>query len=343
MLLSGSLPPMDVPSFSGFDWGGDVGRDPEPEWTQAGRFLSRYGLLLYGTPEFDQAPPAPDSSAVAPFSPQDNEDFVFRLAPQLRRTGRDIWDYPTPFVQLAVDSRGREVIIKAVPPLSPEARITQYLTSPSRRVSPGNHTIPVVSILRHPCVTFLVQARWGNLYYPDVPTVAHWATVVLYQLLEGLTFMHDLCIAHMDIHPGNILCNFHDFRSLSTPCPVFEDFKRHPSFRLAFIDFGASIPSSEALTFRSVRLMQNAGPPPEFRAPELDQGNPFDPFPVDVFSLGRVFSHLNPPARIPIRYQNLIDDMTNPAPMERPTAHLAFERLKTLNGSEVKRDGAIPE
>lgn len=102
----------------------------------------------------------------------------------------------------------REVMIKAVRTGSLESQILWRLASPPLRDSPGNHTIPVVSIQDCNGTTFLVQARWGCCdYHYDVPTVAFWAGTQLYQLLEGLTFMHEHGVAHGVGQPTtSILC-----------------------------------------------------------------------------------------------------------------------------------------
>ncbi|KAJ7781697.1 kinase-like domain-containing protein [Mycena maculata] len=282
-----------------FDHEGVNGHDPETEWAWFRYFLSQHGLALYDTPEFSKAPTAPDRCAMEPFHPQEDENFVFRVVPCIRRTAPDIWTH------LAVDSMGREVMIKAV------------------------------SVILHHQTAFIVQARWGNWsFFPDVPTVAFWAGIEMYQLLEGLSFMHEHGIAHGDIHPGNILCNSHDFRSSSTSCPVFENFKLSPMFRLAFIDFGASSHFIRPSESCHVPCLRNTGPPPEFRAPELDHGSSFNPFLADVFSLGCVFSRFNLPKVVPVGYQHLIDDMTNPDPDARPNAHTAFECLRALNDEQ---------
>ncbi|KAJ7760288.1 hypothetical protein DFH07DRAFT_740825 [Mycena maculata] len=102
-----------------------------------------------------------------------------------------------PFIQLTIDSRGREVIIKAVPSLSIEANVCQHLSSSSLHHLHDNHTIPIPSIIHYQDVTCIIQARWGDWSsFPETPSIEFWAGQYMYQLLEGLSFMHENGIAH---------------------------------------------------------------------------------------------------------------------------------------------------
>ncbi|KAJ7234877.1 hypothetical protein B0H12DRAFT_1238929 [Mycena haematopus] len=145
--------------------------------------------------------------------------------------------------------------------------------------------------------------------------------------------MHEHGVIHGDIYVGNIVCNFGNARTRPTPmpCPVFEAFKQSPNYRVAFIDFGQS------LQFNSIGPRQIPcprplrGPPPECRAPELEQCATFDPFSADVFSLAHLLLDLNPPVPIPLDYQTLLDDMTDVNPSARLSARVALQRLQALN------------
>ncbi|KAJ7088740.1 kinase-like domain-containing protein [Mycena belliarum] len=322
----------------GFHWRGDRRRDSRKEWARFRDFLSQHGLALHSYPEYHNAPRIPIPSAPSPFHPQDCEDFVFRIRSYScpGRTGRGSWRNPTAVTHLALDSSGREVIIKAVPPGSFEAQILERLATSPLRDHPENHTIPVVSILRGDHATFLVQARWGDRIATQEPSpLSFWAGKQAYQLLQGLTFMHEHGIAHGDIYPMNIVCNFTALRT-GRPCQFFEEFKTSASYRLAFIDFGESTQLDGIGPHRISCPGRRRGPPSEFRAPELDDDRFFDPFSADVFSLGRLLLDLDPPVEIPVAYQTLLDDMTRRNPRDRPTARVAFERLQALNENHKK-------
>ncbi|KAF8172152.1 kinase-like domain-containing protein [Mycena galopus ATCC 62051] len=301
------------------------------EWVDFQDFLSQSGLALHSSDEFHNAPRPLMPPAPSPFHPQHDEDFVFRIVPRPVRTPHKMWRQPAPAIQLALDSCSREVIIKAVPPGSLEARILKRLVSPPLRHLPENQTIPVMSILHCHRATFLVHARWGSWWFSPSPcTLSFWAGVQAYQLLRGLAFMHDHGITHGDIYRGNIVCNFNELRT-GTPCPVFDKFKNSASYRVAFIDFGQSLQFDEIGPHQIPCPRPIRGPPPEFRAPELDQCTTFDPFSADIFSLARLLLDLDPPVTIPAVYRTLLDDMTDMNPSCRPSARVAFQRLQALN------------
>ncbi|KAF7363940.1 Kinase-like protein [Mycena sanguinolenta] len=142
--------------------------------------------------------------------------------------------------------------------------------------------------------------------------------------------MHRHRIVHGDIYPGNILWDCREICSIEEPCPKFEKFKLSGACRMAFVDFGRSvhIPGQVDICACSG---PDYGPPPPFRAPEIDNGLPFNPFAADVFSIGKIFMDLNSPSEIPAAYQDLVAEMTSLTPTACPTARAAFERLKVLN------------
>ncbi|KAJ6599660.1 kinase-like domain-containing protein [Mycena sp. CBHHK59/15] len=317
-------------------------------WEAYGPLLSRRGLILYDTTEFDEAPPPPRSPALDPFDPRDDEDFISRIYRREgdiffthHRTRPGDWGSLTPFVHLALDSRFREVMIKAVPSGSQEERIIRHLSSTSLRRFSENHTIPVMSIFRSHDATFVVQAYWGTLektHSSEVPSMSFWAAIKLYQLLEGLVFMHQHGIAHGDIYPGNLTQNFQNARS-PAPCAFFHAWKNNPSYRIAYIDFEFAIRISDDTPRETFRCaVTGNGPPLGYRAPELDnKSSMYDPFAADVYSLGYLFLTHQPPATIPGCYQALIEDMMKVIPAARPDARTAFERLKRLNEDEKHR------
>ncbi|KAF7371663.1 Kinase-like protein [Mycena venus] len=293
-------------------------------WRHFRPFLAKHSIALYETPEWDATPRSPVVVAQDAFHPQDTENFCFCVFPNMQRTGSGVWANPTPAIQLALDQKGREVVIKAVRRDSSERDIIERLASSPLRDCPENHTIPVLSILDLGSVTFLVQARWGHCNRGRyVPSLAFWAGTVQHQLLEGLAFMHGHRIAHGDIYPENILWNCREIRSLDEPCPKFEKFKLSGACRMAFVDFGRSVHIPDQVD-TCVFGGPDYGPPPPFRAPEIDNGFPFNPFAADVFSIGKVFMHLNPPSEISAAYQDLVAEMTSLTPAARPTARAAF-------------------
>ncbi|KAJ7336924.1 hypothetical protein DFH08DRAFT_1082937, partial [Mycena albidolilacea] len=164
-------------------------------------FLSQNGFFLHSSNEFHDAPRTPIPPAPSPFDPKTARTSSASLvsaqfAPAVKAAA-DV------AIQLATDTCGREVLIKAVPPGlikavppgAPEAQILERLTSPTPRSLPENHTISVPAILYCENAAFLVQARWGDrpARYPS--TVAFWVGVQAYQPLQGLAFIHEHGIA----------------------------------------------------------------------------------------------------------------------------------------------------
>lgn len=99
---------------------------------------------------------------------------------------------------MGVDSLGREVYIKAVQRKSHEWQILEYLASPKLRLDPANHTLPVISILRHHDgeTVFIVQPRWGMDWYSSSIETMKQLFALTHQLLESLTFMHRNLVGH---------------------------------------------------------------------------------------------------------------------------------------------------
>jgi hypothetical protein len=141
-------------------------------------------LRLWGTPDYADPrhnecfpkKPAPD-----PFHPQDDQDFIHRLAtdweqPHLNRPGSffqevsalSCWplgysDLPqSAFLNLALDRYFRHVIIKVIPAESKELQIIKELSSTPLRADSRNHTIPVLQFICGGRVEFAVQACWGE-------------------------------------------------------------------------------------------------------------------------------------------------------------------------------------
>ncbi|KAI0337458.1 hypothetical protein BDW22DRAFT_1364117 [Trametopsis cervina] len=202
---------------------------------------------------------------------------------------------------------------------SPERRVLQRLLAiPSSR----NHTIPAeivpcteTSIIVMPWLAPVVFVPWHTL---DT------LTDVIWQVLQGLEFMHENGIAHFDIHITNLaLCTE---PSLPTsPFPVQES-------RCYFIDFGGS---------------KELPPPPrgghgDTCVPFLPFGGHYDPpegtdsvnpYAYDIYSTGRTAHHIceratmyavNIPedgrVRVPPALWVFCEMLSNKDPGVRPTA-----------------------
>eukprot|EP01119_Soliformovum_irregulare_P020428 TRINITY_DN6606_c0_g1_i2.p1 TRINITY_DN6606_c0_g1~~TRINITY_DN6606_c0_g1_i2.p1 ORF type:complete len:450 (-),score=101.46 TRINITY_DN6606_c0_g1_i2:370-1719(-) len=90
------------------------------------------------------------------------------------------------------------------------------------------------------------------------------------QAVEGLSYLHSKRIAHRDLKGSNILVK------------LTEDGQKVASLHLS--DFGLSFPASDVSNVEADTILGTGG----YMAPEMDVAKgSYDPFPVDVFALGR--------------------------------------------------------
>ena len=143
--------------------------------------------------------------------------------------------------------------------------MTRMLCSRPLRDDPMNHTIPVLDIFDDPesGISFIVMEEWppqysafGQICSPECLITA------IRHCIEGLVFMHDHGIAHLDISSRNVLT----------------DYDGH----YCFIDFEMSRCFGTADMGRC-RITGSRGTE---IPPELESGGESDPFKVDVWALG---------------------------------------------------------
>ena len=143
--------------------------------------------------------------------------------------------------------------------------------------------------------------------------------------------------------------NYHDTR-ISRNSPNYTSVRRDFDFRLAIIDFGASV---KFLTDNCHVPCNSAGPPPPFLSPEQVEGEDkdgatFDLFTADVYGLGQILiyeaSGSNILSRItlitlqashtetllPSEYNALLSKMTAQEPSRRPSAAEGLKRVQEI-------------
>ncbi|KAF8507725.1 kinase-like domain-containing protein [Hysterangium stoloniferum] len=296
------------------------------------------------------------------FSPSPNGPFVYHIP-----SGLDVflkgtppygpWRSRRPRIVFAYDNLFRIIVIKAIPTSkSSELEILSFLNSPTLRVLPGNHTMPLIeSINTDEGWSFAVMPGWmltlerlKCLWQVD----DYFAIII--QSLEGLGFMHENGIAHRDISPGNMVIN-HDLtqRELSEPIPY--PFLSTWDFRLAFIDFDFAskfTPGSDTSTWVGCGFHGNIG----FAAPEVVDSHvtraEYAVLPTDIYSLGKVWDLLIKNERklftairslpkyarptfandvleyhVP-QLESHLEEMLDVDPTKRPTAKEALQRFK---------------
>ncbi|TRM58823.1 kinase-like domain-containing protein [Schizophyllum amplum] len=182
----------------------------------------------------------------------------------------------------ATNKSGHEFIIKAVYDGRDAAglrhlRILAYLARDDVQLDPRNRTVPVVELVEHEQYTFAVFPRWTKYVESDIKTPST-AIECCVQLTEGLAFLHENRIAHLNISPDNVMFNFFGYA-----IPGYRPIAEHLPVKYGFVDFGES---------EFLDGSRDAFAPPRptsirrTRAPEVNSGQPFDPFVADVWQMG---------------------------------------------------------
>ncbi|KAH8111756.1 kinase-like domain-containing protein [Phellopilus nigrolimitatus] len=234
------------------------------------------------------------------------------------------------------------VAIKSFSADSQEAQIGLMLSSSERLQDPTNHCVPIFDTFVNEednQTMFLVMPLLRHFNEPEFEHVDE-AIDFMRQVLEGLVYMHSQNVAHRDLSYGNIMmdgrplfdpdgfhpCHQHlTARDLSKAKPrLRSDVER---VRYYFTDFGISTHFEDDSKPRLV--VGNVAQDEDI--PELSLFVPYDPFRVDVFTLGMTFKRY-----LLDVYQNLlvlaplIHEMTKEEPEERLTAPQALELFEQL-------------
>lgn len=199
--------------------------------------------------------------------------------------------------------------------------------------SPQNHTIKVLHAYRsdHSDISDnTVIMPWHSqldAFLGESPTTA---TSLWYQFLEGVRFLHEHGIAHLDLKPGNILV---EHTTESSP-------------RLSIIDFGISVRAkNEATKVEGYRGTLH------WSAPEVGDANGptmrYSPILADRWSCGRVLQHIggfhrNDDASVFLAVQN---QLLRSDPSTRPPLDQVFRSLRSTSppkrGGDSDRDFAL--
>jgi hypothetical protein len=187
--------------------------------------------------------------------------------------------------------------------------------------SPQNHTIKVFHTYHsdHADSSYdIIVMPWHSSldgFLSGFPTTAE---SLWHQFLEGVSFLHDHGIAHLDLKPGNVLVGA-GFTESSQP-------------RLSIIDFGISVRvESDETKVQGYRgtLCWTA---PEVGT-EVGPSMTYSPILADRWSCGRVLQHIrkfHPTGDISM-YLSIQDQLLSPDPSSRPSLHKVLDGLQGHN------------
>ncbi|KAN0131631.1 Protein kinase-like domain containing protein [Lactarius tabidus] len=243
--------------------------------------------------------------------------------------------------QLLVDATriadGKLVYIKQVVTGDEESRLMLVLNS---HEDPANHTVTILDTFvdtTDETISYLVMPFLRLFDEPPFESIGEILDFAD-QVLEGLAFMHSKGVAHRDCSPKNLMMDatsmyplgFHPvldnvLHDVSTLAPVIP--RSMVGVKYYFIDYGISsyFPpgSQERLVLGTEGRDQDV--------PELSDEVPYDPFKVDIFTIGNVFRQ-----SFCDKYSNclfftpIVESMMRNNPADRPTATEALEQWQSI-------------
>ncbi|GLB34243.1 putative protein kinase [Lyophyllum shimeji] len=194
---------------------------------------------------------------------------------------------------------GATVCIKRISPetVTDEVKIAKYLSSDEMLRDSRNHCVPIWDSFRDPTipkVEYIVMPPLRPYEDPEFGAVGEVVDFVT-QMIEGMMFMHKHLVAHGDLTTQNIMMDarpilptgWHFVAKHCTPdgvTPIAPLARIDNPVRYIIIDFDCAVRLLEGQPRLITDFGGRDGDPPEYKS--LD---PYDPFKIDVFTLGNVF------------------------------------------------------
>ncbi|KAG5637509.1 hypothetical protein H0H81_004335 [Sphagnurus paluster] len=214
-------------------------------------------------------------------------------------------------------------------------KILRKLATGETSLLSNNHTLPMFSEFHFEDITFGIFPKVGGAmrdawYYWAKNSVGDVVDMIM-QMLEALAFIHSMNVAHRDAFHDNFLVQWQpeslrqEKISISRPRVYLIDFEvaiqfppECPPHERASIGFplGGSFPD-----------LAYYGRP---HAPECVSGNPYDPFKLDVWQLGKSFWNFK--TTVPA-IDELLLSMIHGDPTHRPDAADPLDKLATIVNS----------
>ncbi|KAI0054404.1 hypothetical protein BV25DRAFT_1866421, partial [Artomyces pyxidatus] len=250
-----------------------------------------------------------------------------------------------PFRNVLVDatriSDGKLVYIKRVKTGDQELAIALFLQAGSLRDDPRNHSVPILDVfpdLNHEGHSYIVMPFLQLMDRPEFTSIGEIVDFAD-QILEGLVFLHEHGVAHRDCSRKNLMMDAGALYPLGVH-PVADQFlpdgvtplrnkvltRSAVGVKYYFVDYGIS---SHILANQDKLVVGMDGRDRE--VPELSSTVPYDPFKVDIFTIGNVFRR-----EFHDNYSNveffapIIESMVRLDPARRPTAAEALEQWQTI-------------
>ena len=209
----------------------------------------------------------------------------------------------------AVHPNGTAVVVKLIPTHSDEPSILQYLGSIT---STFNHTIPLLGMIEVSVATFIVLPEHTPLILGF--TLGHFRGKVVdlsQQLVDGVMFLHENGIAHLDIKPANMVVA--------------------RKSRLFIIDFGISVHVNGP-----DELIDRWLGTPQWMAPEIgDEHGPrrqYSPIRADLWSCGLMLQYLaSKRGEENDIFENFAKQLLNSQPHLRPMLSVKATHISQLD------------
>ncbi|KZT41920.1 hypothetical protein SISSUDRAFT_1126085 [Sistotremastrum suecicum HHB10207 ss-3] len=218
--------------------------------------------------------------------------------------------------------------------------VLRDLARGERAFHAGNHCVPLLDELQLEDMTFAVfpflADRADKPWFYDFGEVFDF----LVQALEGISYLHDNLVAHLDIDIDNFLFNFASARRY-TEFRKRETFRSHFPVRYCLGDMELCVrftPESEPASRKIVGIpVERIGVHPSDYgrelAPEMALSEPYCPFKADMWQFGSMLYYMfQPSAEILPDLYALIEALKCYDPDGRPTAMKALETVRVMKG-----------
>ncbi len=202
-----------------------------------------------------------------------------------------------------------------------ELEILEYLQIDS----PQNHTIQLYDVIRSNSLGDILVMPWKTPLDACLKMTPMVAESLQYQLLEGVWFLHEHGIAHLDLKPDNLLIRY---MHVSSSLP-----------RLSIIDYGVSTHvKGEGTLLESYRGTR------DWSAPEVEDGpgtgtpKKYSAVLADRWSCGRVLWYIGQKRQVnnTSTFTSISNRLLSPDPRSRPPLGPILDDLRVMG--VVKRD-----